>query len=468
MSRVPGARRRTGGPSRPRPAFQGIVWPVVTEAGPAGLRQVLKQLDYSQSFSAAQLLEGQLAQLQRLLQHARATVPHYARSLAGLDPERLDWAAFSQLPFLGRAELQGRYEALRSRALPPSHGPAKEGQSSGSTGRPVRFLRTAASQFFWNTLTIREHLWQRRDFSGKLCAIRVRVEERSVPDWGRPVSLLFRTGPAAMLDVRTDTARQLEWLQREDPSYLLTHASNLGALAEQSLRRGIRLPRLRQARTYSEALRPGLRETVRAAWGVEIADTYSCEEAGYIALQCPQHEHYHVQAESLVVEVVDADGRPCTPGETGEVVLTTLHNFALPLIRYRLGDYAEVGAPCDCGRGLPVLRRIHGRQRNMLHTPDGRELWPSLPSALWLDVAPVEQFQIIQKSIGQLEINYVMAREMTPEERSRLAAALARRLGYPFDFDWQRRDRLERSAGGKFEDFISLVTPGPVSPPAPE
>jgi phenylacetate-CoA ligase len=271
------------------------------------------------------------------------------------------------------------------------------------------------------------------------------------------VALLFQTGPAATLDVRTDTARQLEWLQREDPHYLLTHASNLGALAEQSLRRGIRLPRLRQARTFSEALRPALRDTVRAAWGVETADTYSCEEAGYIALQCPRHEHYHVQAENLVVEVLDPEGRPCAPGETGEVVLTTLHNFALPLIRYRLGDYAEVGAPCDCGRGLPVLRRIHGRQRNMLRTPDGRELWPSLPSSLWLDVVPLEQFQVIQKSIGQLEINYVMARDLTPDEQSRLATALTARLGYPFDFDWQRRERLERTAGGKFEDFISLV-----------
>lgn len=457
MPHPPKPRRAAGGTAPSRAAFPGIVWPAVSDASPAGLRDVLKQLHSSQGLSAEQLRDCQLRQLQRLLQHALTTVPHYARTCTGLDPRRLDWNTFARLPLLGRAELQASYTALRSRALPAGHGPATEGQSSGSTGRPVRFLRTAASQFFWSALTIREHLWQQRDFSGKLAAIRVRVEERSLPNWGRPVALLFQTGPAATLDVRTDTARQLEWLQREDPHYLLTHASNLGALAEQSLRRGIRLPRLRQARTFSEALRPALRDTVRAAWGVETADTYSCEEAGYIALQCPRHEHYHVQAENLVVEVLDPEGRPCAPGETGEVVLTTLHNFALPLIRYRLGDYAEVGAPCDCGRGLPVLRRIHGRQRNMLRTPDGRELWPSLPSSLWLDVVPLEQFQVIQKSIGQLEINYVMARDLTPDEQSRLATALTARLGYPFDFDWQRRERLERTAGGKFEDFISLV-----------
>ena len=87
---------------------------------------------------------------------------------------------------------------------------------------------------------------------------------------------------------------------------------------------------------------------------------YSCEEAGYIALQCPQAEHYHCQSESVLVEVLDDEGRPCTPGQVGKVVLTALHNFAMPLIRYENQDYAEVGPPCACGRGLPVKRADNG------------------------------------------------------------------------------------------------------------
>lgn len=440
-----------------RSVFPGIVWPAITANGPAGLRDLLKQLDYTQWFSPGELRDHQLGQLQVLLRHALATVPYYARAFAGLDPDDLNWSSFTSLPRLGRRELQSGFAALRSRAPPASHGKPAEGQSSGSTGTPIRFLRTSANQFFWQALTVREHLWQQRDFSGKLAAIRVRVRNQPLPTWGSPVAAIYRTGPAATLNVLTDLSEQLDWLQREDPDYLLTHASNLGALAELSLRKGVRLPRLRQARTFSEALRPTLRETVRAAWGVEIADTYSCEEAGYIALQCPQHEHYHVQAENLIVEIVDADGKPCAPGETGEVLLTTLHNFAMPLIRYRLGDYAELGGACPCGRGLPVLHRIHGRQRNMLRLPDGRQLWPSFPSSLWLDVAPIEQFQVIQRSPQALEVNYVMRHALTPDEEARLALALTNLLGYAFTFDWQRCERLERTKGGKFEDFMSLV-----------
>ena len=76
------------------------------------------------------------------------------------------------------------------------------------------------------------------------------------------------------------------------------------------------------------------------------------------------------------MEVLDNHGRPCKEGETGRVVLTDLHNFTMPLIRYEIGDYAEVGPPCACGRGLPVLARILGRSRNMLTLPAGDRIWP--------------------------------------------------------------------------------------------
>ncbi len=125
---------------------------------------------------------SQLGQLKALLRHALASVPHYTRAFAGLDPDNLDWATFASLPRIDRPELQARFATLRSRASPATHGQPAEGQSSGSTGTPIRFLRTGVTQFFWQALTLREHLWQQRDFSGKLAAIRVRVQERHSPN----------------------------------------------------------------------------------------------------------------------------------------------------------------------------------------------------------------------------------------------------------------------------------------------
>src|SRR6202012_3802852 len=101
------------------------------------------------------------------------------------------------------------------------------------------------------------------------------------------------------------------------------------------------------------------------------------------------HDHYHVQSEMLIAEVLRDDGTPCAPGEIGRLVLTDLCNFGMPMIRYEINDYAEVGALCDCGRGLPVLTRIMGRRRNMALDPDGRMFWPSFPTEDWYDAAPL-------------------------------------------------------------------------------
>lgn len=185
-----------------------------------------------------------------------------------------------------------------------------------------------------------------------------------LPDWGISPSTLYETGPLTIFYHTTPLPRQVELLESRDPRYLLTYPSNARALCKYSGHRPVRLPGLRAVHTYGEPLTKGVREACREAWGVPVQDVYSCEELGMIALQCPEHEHLHVQSEAVLVEVLDEEGSPCTPGQIGRVVLTALHSFAMPLLRYAIGDHAEVGAPCPCGRGLPVLsKRIVGRRR---------------------------------------------------------------------------------------------------------
>jgi phenylacetate-CoA ligase len=244
---------------------------------------------------------------------------------------------------------------------------------------------------------------------------------------------------------------------QEDPHYVIAHAANIQALAERSLELGISLPKLKQARTYGEMLRPEARGIVRRAWGVGIADSYSSEELGNIALQCPQSDNYHVQAESLIVEVLDESGAPCAPGVIGQMVVTTLHNFSMPLIRYASGDFAEVAEPCSCGRGLPALRRIVGRQRNMLVRPDGVRHWPSFPVQVWGAAAPVRQIQLVQDAIDHIAVRVVMPRDFIGDEAQRLTAALQQCLAYPFRITYTRVDAIAPGAGGKYEDFRSEV-----------
>jgi phenylacetate-CoA ligase len=260
-----------------------------------------------------------------------------------------------------------------------------------------------------------------------------------------------------MCTTEQSLATQAEWLMRENPDYLISIASNVQALARYCIRQGMRPPRLREVRTYGEALHPELRSVVRAAWNVPVTDMYSCREGGYLALQCPQHEHYHVQAEGVYLELLNEQGRPCVPGELGRVVITPLHGFAMPLIRYEVGDYAEAGAPCDCGRGLPVIRRIAGRVRNMLRLRGGGLQYPRFGEYQFGAFGAVRQFQVVQKSLDDIEVALVVARPLSPAETEALRALILKNLGRPFNVSFVYRDTIPRSAGGKYEDFRSEV-----------
>jgi phenylacetate-CoA ligase len=132
----------------------------------------------------------------------------------------------------------------------------------------------------------------------------------------------------------------------------------------------------------------------------------------------------------------------------------------MPLIRYEIGDYAEVGQPCPCGRGLPVLNRILGRQRNMLHLPDGRRRWPSLDHVEGdhdVGLLPIGQLQVVQKTREEIEVNLVAARSLSTVEESILMKHLARALGDSFRIDLHYVTHIPRSPSGKFEDFRSEI-----------
>jgi len=163
-------------------------------------------------------------------------------------------------------------------------------------------------------------------------------------------------------------------------------------------------------------------------------------------------------AESVLVEVLDAAGNPCKPGETGRLVISSLHNCATPLIRYELRDYATVGEPCACGRTLPTLARITGRERNMLRLPDGTLHWPLVGFQRFRDIAPVRQYQLVQQSLQAVEVRLACDRALSADEEAALGAVIRDALGHPFDLRFAYFGaELPRAANGKFEEFVRAI-----------
>jgi len=442
----------------PQSSIPGVQWPAIPAGGAAAMLALQFQLEQSQWWPSDKLQAHQFRQLSLLLRHAQATVPYYQSRLAGVVRDReggLTLDAFRALPLITRSDIQDAGNALLSRAVPPDHGAIARGETSGSTGRPIIYYGTNITQLFWRAFTLRDHLWQRRDFSGKLAAIRWSPGNQEFVGWGPATDGLYDTGPSAVLKIDTPIAEQLTWLRGQDPDYLLSYASNIADLARAFITCGARLPRLKEMRSIAEVVTPELRRLCHEAWGVPLVDVYSAQEVGYIALQCPDRPHFHLQSENVLVEVLRDDGRLCDAGETGRIVLTTLNNFAMPLIRYDIGDYAVVGAPCPCGRTLPVLERVMGRVRNMLVFPNGEKRWPLGDLVKLREITGVRQYQYVQKSRDRLELRMVVDNNYDRAQERALAAIVQGKFCYPFQLDFVYVDQIGRSAGGKFEDFVS-------------
>lgn len=435
-----------------------ITWPALPAPHAASLMAMQYQFEQTERLSPEALREAQFEQLSVILRHAYETIPFYRSRLSavGYKPNHpLTAETFLRIPLLQRSDIQTNGKALLSNRPPASHGRITSGLTSGSTGRPIEYYGTELTRFFWHAFTLREHVWHDRQIDGKLAAIRTGLKNTLAPTWGPPADIVFVTGPCATLDIRTDVEAQIDWLIEQDPKYLLTYPTNARALAQACLLRGLRPKSLCEVRTLGEMVDQEVRDLCRKAWGAKLVDIYSSREVGYLALQCPDHEHYHVQAENLFLEVLDSDDRPCTAGQVGRIVISTLNNFAMPLVRYETNDYAEVGYPCSCGRGLPVLKRILGRRRNMVTLPNGHRHWPSTGYKEWSVKLPIVQAQIVQRSLTTIEARLVPSRPLTHAEEMEFAAILQRSLGYPFEILFSYQQTLLRSVGGKFEDFVS-------------
>ena len=453
-------------------SIEQVAWPAVPVGAAAQLLALQYQFDATQWWPAEQLRARQFDQLQLLLRHAAATVPFHAERLrrSGIDPnEPLTEEAWARLPILTRRDARDAGDLLNATSIPASHGITGETTTGGSTGIPVRVRRSAVDGLLWSAVAIREEIWHCDDMLGFKVRVRgppsglteeQRRQLRSADglqsaSWGAPAALLWQTGRSAILDYTAPVSRQAEFLRRMEAMYLFTVPSNLRLLLGHCRDNHIVLPDLRAVWTISEVVDESLRKFCNDIFGVRIVSNYSAAETGYIALQCPDHDHYHVQSEVIFVEVLNDTGNPCAPGEIGRVVVTPLHNFAMPLLRYELGDEAEVGAPCPCGRGLPVLRRVVGRTLDYLTLPSGEKRRPIVHHYRLSAIAAIREFQIVQRSLGRIEVLMVLSRPLSAEEKATITAVLAAGLGSEFDIVLTPCETIPRTAAGKLQVFMS-------------
>ena len=461
---------------RLKSSLPGVAWPAFPNDRAAILLALLRQYEESQWWSPAQLRNAQFLQLSLLANHAVRTVPFHAERLskAGFTPGRpMTPEVWNRLPVLTRGDVRDGEELLKASFYPPAFGETATASSGGSTGVPVRVLKTKLDGILWKAAHLREFQWNGIDPGLEIANLRgatafmnaVRKRPDAIewgggvisPDWGPPATLLWETGKMGMLEPFDPIPVQAEFLITRRPSYLIMRPAGLRLLLCHFREQGLKLDTLKSVWTMSESVDDSLRDLCREIFGCPILSNYTTNETGYIGLQCPSGTNYHVVSESAFVEVVDTEGKACQPGEIGRVLVTPLHNFAMPLLRYEVGDEAEVGPPCSCGRGLPSLTRIVGRLEDYVKLPSGLRRRVDMEHYKISEIRAVREFQLVQTSLHRVELRLVTSRQLDQAEMEQVGGVMKKSFDGYLEWGVVSVDALPRTAAGKLRQFRSEV-----------
>ena len=325
--------------------------------------------------SAPELDEYLLIELKNIVDYSKRRVPWYTNSFSKVNIESFLTTneILHSLPILSRREVQENFDGLYFKSPKYNSDDYQVQSTSGSTGKPVSVMKFGPLYSAeYDAITLTEWALQNRDINKKLSAFRIIEHEADDIRLGPPMSYI---GYSRLTTSRSIMHRSipelLDELHRLKPDYLYVNGIVARQLALAQIESNYEPIKVEQLLTVSDRIDPQLRDLVQDVFGARVIDRYSSEEFGYIALQCPVHDHLHVCSPSLIVEIVDDDGNACDVGVPGRVLVTSLHNFAMPLIRYDIGDIAEFGEPCDTGLSWPVIAKVNGRVRDSITLPDG-------------------------------------------------------------------------------------------------
>ena len=419
-------------------------------------RKFYESLMVSERLPPRQIAAYQDSQLQQMLAHTAANVPFYREALERirLGNGRFDLARWRELPIVSRDVVRSNWLAFQSFFLPPGHRSVIEASTSGSEAAPLRMRKTRLEHTGVACASYRYAKWFGYAYSIPLA--------RSGPvSSGRSIRRIRKMPCGVHLDPGTGargappprhqnsgrrTARLALRARPGLSQYSAFECHGSGAAAASSGRK----PQLAAILTVGERLTEDVRTEVKRHLGCRMSDVYATAECGLIAIECPETGNYHVQSEISKVEAVTPDGLACEPGMTGQLVATSLYNFAMPIIRYRFNDLIILGTNCACGRSLPVITKILGRERGLFTFADGTRLLPEFRTDRFVSLAGTPHWQVAQVSQKSVEVRLKAQRALRERESAALCDYVRDVLGQKLDVTVNMVEAFSHSQGGKF------------------
>lgn len=430
-------------------------------------REFQTLLTHSERWSKEELGAYQDERLRAIVAHAYETVPFYRRRF---DEHRLKpgdikgRADLPKIPLLTKDDIRRNFDELRSTAVPTKQ--VRSGHTSGTTGTPltVEYDRDTV----WMTYAVfdRHYRWADLRFEGDSDRIAVARGNVIVPlHQKKPPFWRYNRRQNQMLLSSFHLSKQnlpayFDALAAFEPAVLDGYPSTLYVLAKYLQTRGETFP-LRAAVTSSETLYDFQRQVIEERFKCRVFDYFALAERAVFSGECERHEGHHVAMEYGVTEVTDDDGLPMPDGEMGRLVGTTLHNRAMPLLRYVTNDRSALRPQaCSCGRGLELMEDVTTKAEDVLTLKDGRLISPSVLTHPFKPLDCIEGSQIVQTAPDAVTVRLIPGARYTDAMTVHLVTELKARLGADVGVEVQFVKDLEVSANGKFKWVISRVPLG--------
>ncbi len=409
----------------------------------------------SQYWTPPQRREWVQERLERTLRHAVRNVPYYRRTLGPHESrfnEMIDRLDLSELPVLSKQDVRVHFDELCADGI--SSVERNLVRTSGTTGTPTRFLMDQESnlnQFasMWRALN-----WAGYRFGNRFADFRADPDKRFAASYdARQNCLVF---PIEYLK-KDNVPRYVNALKAFRPAVIKGYPTTLNLVCHWMKELGLDELQVKRVVCCAETLRDHHRATIEKVMQCPVYDFYAQNERAALISTC-EKGRYHVHEEYSFVESPSEELDRPGPAKSIEVVTTTFHNLAMPLIRYQTGDLVTLGdgAPCECGRTYRIVGRIDGRLQDMVVAPDGRHLG-SLEHAFF-DAPGVQMSQIVQRTTAGIEVKIVRAKDFVAEDLERVEARLRGMIGDEMDIEISLVDSIPAGENGKIPFVIS--TPG--------
>jgi phenylacetate-CoA ligase len=433
----------------------------------------LDALRKTQFLPPDQLLQHQREQLESIVRHARAHVPFY-RDTGRLNQlfrsdDTIDWDRWGDVPLLTRKEVQQAGDSLCSEVVPREHGKSFPITTSGSTSEPVTVWHTQLSNPMVRAAVVVRNLERQGvDPSQRLAMLypftpaefdtrRARRHPGGYDSYSEP----GLTGERFDLAETRPAGELIDELVAMRPKFLRVRPVVLELLCAYDSDRRLSELDIAVVFSVSEYLPQEVKRDVAEHLGCWIVDMYGSVECGRMANSCPECGRFHVEAETVLVEVNGENGMPTEVGETGWVIATPFYNYAMPLIRYDHADQAVAGPIGGCSITLPTLQAVLGKERATFVLPGGVVIQPTVPPSAAVKYLGAQAFQVAQVAEDRCEFRIVPGRlapsEMNFEEMTRLIRSM---WWSGLQIDYRIVSELpSRSVRGKVAAVVREFTP---------